>query len=168
MNDLENLSWSDIRSDLMNPQEFKDKIKDKQEKWNNYKKYNPDRMIISRIKKLLAKNNQKLRILAIGATWCKDCSIQLPRMTKISEVFENFEFEFYILYGVMVDALGHSETKWHTEKSPPEATNPKFDLKAIPTFYIFNREGDLLDRIIEKPKKKETLEGELLFLLENS
>jgi thiol-disulfide isomerase/thioredoxin len=169
MNDLKNLTWSDIESDLMDPQEFKSKIKEKPEKWNNYQKYKLERKIIKKIKKLLKKKNQKIKLVAIGAEWCKDCSIQLPRMIKISEEFEREIFEFYILYGVMVNAFHkEGELKWHKEKSPPEAANPKFDLHAIPTIYIFNKEGKYMNRIVEKPTKTGRLENEILHLLENT
>lgn len=166
MNDLKNLTWSDIQSDLMTPQEFKTKINQKPDKWKNYQNYKPERKTIKKIKKLLEKENQKLKIIAIGAEWCGDCAIQLPRMVKISEEFDKNIFEFYILYGVTVDAFHKKgESKWHEKKSPPEATDPKFDLHAIPTIYIFNNEGKYLNRIIEKPSIKETLEHELLHLL---
>ena len=38
-------------------------------------------------------------------------------------------------------------------RSPPEAVNLKFDLKAIPTFYFFNRNNEFLGIIKENPKK---------------
>ena len=169
MNDLKKLTWFDIESDLMDPQEFKSKIKDKPEKWNNYQKYTPKRKTIKKIKKLLEKKNQKIKLVAIGAEWCKDCSIQLPRMIKISEGFESEIFEFYVLYGVMVNAFQkEGEPTWHRHKSPPEATDPKFALHAIPTIYIFNKGGKYLNRIVEKPTKTGTLENEILHLLENT
>jgi len=169
LNDLENLTWSDIKSDLMNPQEFKRKIKEKVEKWKNYQNYEPNPKTIENIRTLLAKENEKVKLIAIGAEWCGDCAIQLPRMLKISEKFDKNIFEFYVLYGVMVDALKkNGDSKWHEKKSPPEATNPKFNLHAIPTIYLFDEDGKYLSRIVEKPTKKGTLEKELLYLLKKT
>jgi thiol-disulfide isomerase/thioredoxin len=166
MKDLKDLTWSDIKSDLISSQEFKTKIKEKPEKWKNYQNYDPKKKTIKKIKNFLEKKNQKLKIIAIGAEWCGDCAIQLPRMVKISEEFDRNFLEFYILYGIRVNAFHkEGESKWHKQKSPPEATDPKFDLHAIPTIYIFDKEGNYLNRIIEKPTNKETLEKELLYLL---
>lgn len=169
MKDIKKLTWSDIQSDLMNPKDFKQKINDKVEKWKNYKEYKPDPKTIEKIKTLLKKRNEKVKIIAIGAEWCGDCAIQLPRMLKISEQFDKNIFEFYVLYGVMVDALKkNGDSKWHEKKSPPEATDPKFNLHAIPTIYMFDNQGQYLSRIVEKPTKKGTLEDELFYLLKKT
>ena len=53
------------------------------------------------------------------------------------------------------------EHLWHKTRSPPEAVNSNFDLKAIPSFYFFNKNGDFISRIIEHPKatnEEDTLE----------
>ena len=74
------------------------------------------------------------------------------------------DVELHILYGIMVNALHKpGETPWHKTRSPPEATNPKFDLKAIPTFYFFNKNNEYLGQIIEHPK--ETIEEDTLEIL---
>ena len=64
----------------------------------------------------------------------------------------------------MVNALHKpGETIWHKTRSPPEAVNPKFELEAIPTFYLFNKNGDYLGQIKENPKK--TIEEDTLEII---
>jgi hypothetical protein len=52
---------------------------------------------------------------------------------------------------------------WHKTRSPPEAVNPKFDLKAIPMFYFFNRNNEFLGIIRERQKK--TIEEDTLEII---
>ena len=68
----------------------------------------------------------------------------------------------------MVNALHKpGEVIWHKQRSPPEAVKDIFDLKKIPTFYIFNESSELLGIIAENPKYSSTLEEDLLEILEN-
>ena len=88
-------------------------------------------------------------------------------MVKIIKSIDSGKIEFRILYGIIINALHKpGEIIWHKKRSPPEATNPKFDLKAIPTFYFFNKAGRLLDVITENPKVDSTLEEDFLEILE--
>ncbi|MFW9819248.1 MAG: hypothetical protein ACFFE5_06520, partial [Candidatus Thorarchaeota archaeon] len=42
---------------------------------------------------------------------------------------------------------------------------PKFDLRAIPTFYFFNNSGEYIGVIVENPEYNSTLEEDLLKIL---
>jgi hypothetical protein len=79
------------------------------------------------------------------------------------------DFEVKVLYGIMKNALHKpGETIWHKKRSPPEATDPKFDLGAIPTFYFFNKSGKYLGEIVENPKDQSTLEEDILQIIEKN
>jgi len=85
-------------------------------------------------------------------------------MIKLIKRMKTDDVELGILYGIMVNALYKpGESIWHKTRSPPEASNPKFDLKAIPTFYFFNKNNEYLGQIIEHPK--ETIEEDTLEIL---
>jgi hypothetical protein len=89
-------------------------------------------------------------------------------MIKIIRNMKEVKIELKILYGIMVNALHkQDDILWHKTRSPPEAVDSKFELKAIPTFYLFNSSGTLLDVIIENPKNNSTLEEEMLSILKN-
>jgi hypothetical protein len=159
-----NLKLSDLISPTMTPDEylklFRDKIR------YQFEKYQPKSDILDQIKEFLKNKKEKLNIVALGADWCPDCSKNVPRMIKIIRNFDTQEVELKILYGIMVNALHKpGETIWHKKRSPPEATDPKFNLKAIPTFYFFNKSGEYLDVIVENPEYHSTLEEDVLNIL---
>ena len=159
------LKWDDLVSPTMNPDDY---LKQSGEKIEyNYKTYKPKSEVLEKIKDLLDKNKERLNIIALGADWCPDCNRNVPRMIKIVKLMKSKDIEFRILYGIMVNALHKpGETIWHEKRSPPEAVDPRFELKAIPTFYFFNKHKELIGVIIENPK--ETIEEDMLEILESS
>ena len=164
MNAMYEVTWNDIISPTMSPDDYMKQFKDKLA--FNYKTYEPKKEVLRKITQILTSRNEKLRIVVLGAEWCPDCNKNIPRMIKIIKSLKDGIDEFKILYGIMVNALHKpDEPLWHKSRSPPEAVDPKFDLKAIPTFYIFNSSGRLLDVIIENPKDDSTLEEDPLSIL---
>jgi len=161
------LKWSDLVSPTMTPDEYLkiygDKIK------RVYESYEPKSDTLNDIKNLLKNKKEKLKIIALGADWCPDCSRNVPRMIKIVKFLNTEEVGLQILYGIMVNALHKpGETIWYKNRSPPEATDPKFDLKAIPSFYFFNDAGEYLGIIVENPDYTSTLEEDILKILKRS
>ena len=145
--DLKNLKWEDLVSPTMSPDDY---LKEYGEKIEfTYKTYEPKLDILEKISTLLKEKKEKLKIVALGADWCPDCTRNVPRMIKIMKLMKNKDENFKILY------------------SPPEAVKTKFNLKKFPTFYFFNESGDLLGIIVENPKNSSTLEEDLLELLED-
>ena len=163
-NDLD-LKWNDLVSPTMSSDEylrdFGPKIK------NNYKVYEPKADILNQILALLKIKNEQLKIAAFGADWCPDCHKNVPHMIKLVKRMKTKDVELRILYGIMVNALRkRGEVIWHKTRSPPEAANPKFALRAIPTFYFFNKNGEYLGQIIEHPK--ETIEEDTLKIIKEN
>ncbi|MBD3211606.1 MAG: hypothetical protein GF311_03280 [Candidatus Lokiarchaeota archaeon] len=161
------IRWDDIESSTMNPADYLDYVEKDTKLKENYNQYSPNEEILDKISNIITKKNEKVNLLAIGAEWCKDCAKQVPAMLKIANSLENDIFHFEILYGVKTNPF-HKEDEplWHEKHSPPEATDPRFALEAIPTFYIFTKEGTYLGRIVEGPEDKKTLEEEILEILE--
>jgi hypothetical protein len=150
----------------MSPDEYLKTYADKIE--FNYKTYKPKQEILRMINEFLINKGESLRIVALGADWCPDCSKNVPRMIKIVKALNSGSIEFKILYGIMVNALHKpNETIWHKTRSPPEAVDPKFDLKAIPTFYFFNKDNSYIGMIKENPQVG-ALEDDILYILENN
>lgn len=166
MNDKSVLKWNDLVSPTMTPEEYLKEYGDKIE--SNYKIYEPNEDVIKKIKEILKNKNEKLKIVSLGADWCPDCNRNVPRMIKIIEFMESNDVDLKILYGIMVDALHKkNEAIWHKKRSPPEAIDPKFNLKKIPTFYFFKADDELIGTIVENPKWESTLEEDLLEILKN-
>ncbi|MFX0042443.1 MAG: thioredoxin family protein [Promethearchaeota archaeon] len=159
------LKWNDLVSPTMTPDEYLDTYGDKIA--DNYKTYEPNPAILEKIKANLKNKKEKLKIVALGADWCPDCSLNVPRMIKVVKLMKSNDISLHILYGIMVNALHKPGEKiWHKKRSPPEAVDPKFKLKAIPTFYFFNANGDFLDVIVENPKA--SIEEDTLEILEKN
>ena len=167
MNTITELKWSDFVSPTMTPNEYLKIYKDKINR--DYENYEPKSDILEKIKDLLRAKKEKLHIIALGADWCPDCSRNVPRMIKIVNDSNTHDIDLKILYGIMVNALHKpGETIWHQKRSPPEATDPKFNLKAIPTFYFFNEAGEYIGVIVENPKWTSTLEEDIMEILERN
>ena len=163
MNDIH---WSDIHSETMTPEEYLAKYNHKPVIVKNHGEYMPKIEVIKEIKKILKEKNESFKILVVGADWCPDCSVNTPRMVQLRDTINKGLIELKILYGVKVNALRkQGETLWHSSQSPPEAIDPKFDLKKIPTIYFFNKEGKYIARIIENPGANSTLEEDMLKIL---
>lgn len=164
MKSQNSLKWEDLVSPTMTPDEYLKTYKNKVKK--DYEKYQPKSKVLENIKEILKTKKEKVKIMALGADWCPDCSRNVPSMIKIAKEMNSEDFELKILYGIMVNALHKpGETIWHKKRSPPEATDPKFDLRAIPTFYFFNSSGEYLGVIVENPEYKSTLEEDMLKIL---
>ncbi len=161
---IDDLKWEDLASPTMSPDDYLKEYRDEIE--YNYKTYKPKLDILEKISKVLEEKKETLRIVALGADWCPDSKRNVPRMIKIVKLMTNKDVKFNILFGIMVNALNKpGESIWHKEWSPSEANDPKFDLKRIPTFYFFNKSGDVLGIIVENPKYSSTLEEDLLEIL---
>jgi len=165
---MEQLAWSDIETDGMNEKEYLEKFADKEEVVQNYTDYEPKKDVIEKIKEKLISKDERLKILSIGAAWCPDCIRNLPYAIKIRENLGQLVKDFKIIYGVKVDPYkkkNKERVAWSEQHSPPEATNPKFDLKKIPIIYIFNQNGMLINRIVENPER-DTIEEDILSFLD--
>ena len=161
------LTWKDNISPTMTAEEYMEQFGDKIEL--NYKTYEPKKEILEELTQILTSKNESLKILVLGADWCPDCNKNVPRMIKIIRNINNVKIEFKILYGIMKTAPHKKgDSLWHKTRSPPEAVDPKFELRAIPTFYIFDSSGNLLDVIIENPKNNSTLEEEMLSIIKSN
>ncbi|KKK41093.1 hypothetical protein LCGC14_0948600 [marine sediment metagenome] len=164
--DLKDLKWRDLTSPTLSPDKYLEVYSSLKP---TYESYNPKIDVLENIKNKLSNKNRKLRIVALGADWCPDCSYNVPKMIKIVKSMDTSDVEIEILYGVMVNALHKpGETIWHHKRSPPEAVNPKFDLTKIPTFYFFDENGTYLGIIVERPKYGSTLEEDTLEIVEKN
>ena len=168
MSEMESLSWTDIISQTQTIQEFQSKIDTIQGLRNNYSRYTPKKEILEEIKDIIEKSNIKNNLLAIGAIWCPDSALQVPRMIKIVKELDLNLLNFQVLYGVALNYRRKNKgDTWDKSTSPPEATNPKFNLTNVPTFYFF-KEKEFIGRIVERPRNFPTLEEEILDILKQT
>jgi len=163
----EKLNWSDIVSPMMTRDEYNTKFKDEAPIHENYSVYTPKSETIKKISDFLTSKNESIKILAMGAAWCKDCKIQIPHLLKIVDALPSDRVAVRFLYGIKTDPYRKpGDVKWSARHSPPEAVNPKFAVNKIPMIYIFNATGSLLAKIEERPHKFPTIEEVFLSVLE--
>lgn len=159
------LKWTDINSETLTIDGYLKKFIDKVDIKINYENYKPNSKYIKRIKILIKNELLDLKILTIGEKWCHDCTKQIPNMIKIIRQLNSKKIEMRILYGIKINAFRkEGEILWDKRHSVPEAIDPKFNLIAIPTFYIF-RDNKLIGRIVELPKRFSSLEKDLYNIL---
>jgi thiol-disulfide isomerase/thioredoxin len=158
-----------VESDTLNPHKYLKKYSNKTEIIRNHENYDPKEDILDKIKEILNNKDQILNIFVMGASWCEDCTKHVPTLIKIVEEMASDRVNLQILYGIKTNPLKKKEKYiWHEKYSPPEAMNPKFDVIAIPIFYLFDKEGRYLGRIVEEPKEDSTLESDIYQILEES
>ena len=110
----------------------------------------------------LAAKAKGYTFVVFSAVWCKDCKTNIAAFAKILEYQPSIDAIFFS--GIKSAPLDPN-IRWKVPPSPPEVDD--FDLRKIPTFYILNSEGKIVATMIENPEHKETLEEELLYILEN-
>ena len=159
------LKWTDIKSKTLTIDEYLKKFIDKVDIKINYENYRPKSKYLQKIKTFIMNESRDIKILIIGAKWCHDCTKQIPNMIKIIRQLNSKKIEMRILYGIKVNVFRkEGEIIWDKRHSVPEAIDPKFNLNAIPTFYIF-RDNELIGRIVEHPKRFSSLEKDLYNIL---
>ncbi|MBD3193656.1 MAG: hypothetical protein GF311_01480 [Candidatus Lokiarchaeota archaeon] len=165
-----NLHWIDIESDYFEGIEYIDHIKSMKERimhQSNYKAYKPDPKIVSELISFFKESSSKLKILTLGATWCKTCADVKPSYIKVVEAVDSPKLKVYLLGGVKTTMTSTDDDYSWAKKSPPEFHNPKFYVNQIPIAYYFNEKGDCLTRIEKYPKNGKTFEESILSIAQN-
>ncbi len=112
---------------------------------------------------------QKLRsyakdvvIVVFSAEWCKDCAANVPVLALLAR---KTGVRVRVFGGLKKDPLNPQE-KWRIPPSPLEVK--KFNIQKTPTMFIFDLQGKHLGSIIENPKSKNSLEEEILHLIQTA
>ena len=122
-----------------------------------YEEYNLDMQVVEELKDDL----KDLSVVIFSAAWCGDCKNAMPVMLHLEEKLGLD----VMVFGTIKTAPLDPNVKWAVPPSPPE-TN-EWGVTAIPYFFFFNKEGEKVAILIEKPTIKDTLEAEILHVLRN-
>ena len=167
MFDKDSISIGDIKSESIPALEY---IASSEEYKKDFEKYSPEEEKIQKITAWIKEHDEKINIRAFGASWCVDCTIQLPRLIKVSEkVGEQIDVGIY--YGIKVKppyAREEGKVYWKVPPSQPETIDTRFDMFKIPAMYLFTKDGKCIGKINEKPEHTPSLEGDILHHLQNS
>lgn len=102
-----------------------------------YQRYVPDDKLIREFVTKMPTG----KIVTVSAHWCPDCRRNVPRMAKITEEFTHWDIV--------------------VEDRDKEGVREKYNIRKIPTFIIFDKDGNEINRIIENPKYQ-SLEEDLI------
>lgn len=99
-------------------------------------------------------------IVVFSAEWCKDCAANVPVLALLAE---KTGMTVRVFGGLKTDPLDPKE-KWRIPPSPPEVKS--FNVQESPHIIIFDKRGNQLGTIIENPTLANTLEEEILQLIQ--
>ncbi len=103
---------------------------------------------------------KQITIRVFAAVWCKDTLKTLPAVTYITKQIP--EIDLKILGGIK-NVPFDKKIRWKVPPSPPEVDT--FDIRAVPTFIFFDKNGEEIGRVKEPPEVTETVEDEILHYL---
>lgn len=111
----------------------------------NYREYSPDEKVLKKLKRKIRGENISIQIVL--GSWCHDSQVWVPRFYKIMDDLPIDENKINLI-GV------------DTRKKAITMNIDDLNIERVPTFIVYNEEGQEIGRIIESPY--ETLEEDLL------
>ncbi len=99
-------------------------------------------------------------IVVFSAEWCNDCAANVPVLALL---VEKTGMQVRVFGGLKTDPL-NPEERWRIPPSPPEVKT--FNIQKTPHIIIFDEQGKQLGAIIENPKPENTLEEEILQIIQ--
>ena len=168
--DPKKLHWDDVKSEVHEGMDYIEHIKSKHQQImhkSNYKAYKPKQAVIENIKGFFESSDKSMKVLSLGATWCKTCANVKPSLIKIVEMVDSDKFKVFLLGGVKTKMGSTDEDYSWARKSPPEFHDPKFAVDKIPLVYFFNGDGQCVARVGKYPNGGKTYEEEILQIAQN-
>ena len=155
------IDLNDIRKRTLTAAEYvnglKDTDKNKEFQLQKFRTYELDSKVVEELRGFI----DNITVVAIGASWCKDCREAIPVLMRLEE---EIGLEVRVFSTVKTAPLD-PDNQWAIPPSPPEVR--EWSVRAIPWIEIFKQDGSRVGTIIEKPTVKPTLEAELLHVLKN-
>lgn len=170
MFDAHSLRWEDITSGLLEGKQYLEHIDSKRERIihdSNYKAYTPEPAIIEELREFFGDSQHDMRILTLGATWCKTCAEVKPSLIRIIEAVNAPNLRVFLLGGVKTTMQSTEDDYSWARQSPPEFNNPKFAVNQIPMVYFFDELGQCVTRIEKYPKNGLSYEHAILDIARN-
>ncbi len=149
---------NDIRSRTITVKEYIDNLDEKNKDILDgmYKEYNLDTNAVEELKNL----TKDLTVVVFSAAWCGDCKRAMPIMLHLEE---KIGLDVRVFSGIKTAPLDPNR-QWAIPPSPQEIDD--WEVKAIPWFEFIDKDGNRVAILIEKPTVKDTLEEEIVHVLQ--
>ncbi len=153
------IDFEDIRKRTTNIKGYIDALSDKDKDivMEAYSEYNLNEDVVEELREIM----KGLKVVIFSAGWCGDCKRAMPPMLHLEE---KIGLDAMVFGTIKSDPL-NQEAQWRVPPSPPEIN--EWGATAIPWFEFFDSDGNKVATLIEKPKVKETLEEEILYILKD-
>ena len=153
------IDFEDIRKRTTNIKGYIDELSDKDKDivMEAYSEYNLNEDVVEELREIM----KGLKVVIFSAGWCGDCKRAMPPMLHLEK---KIGLDAMVFGTIKSDPL-NQEAQWRVPPSPPEIN--EWGATAIPWFAFFDSDGNKVATLIEKPKVKETLEEEILYILKD-
>lgn len=153
------IDFDNIRSRTTSARGYVDALseKDKDIVMEAYDEYSIKTDVVEELRGLM----KGMKVIVFSAPWCGDCKRAMPVLLHLEEMLSLD----IMVFGKIKTAPLDPNVQWAVPPSPPEIN--EWNVKAIPWFIFYNEDGEEVGILIEKPKVKETLEEEILYVLKN-
>ncbi|TFG12046.1 hypothetical protein EU537_10735 [Candidatus Thorarchaeota archaeon] len=149
----------DIRKRTISVDDYIESLDDKNRDivMEMYEQYDLDSNVVEELRDQM--NN--ITTIVFSAAWCGDCKNAMP---VIKLLVEQIGMEVRVFDKIKTAPLD-PDHQWKIPPSPPEIE--EWNVTAIPWFEFVDDAGNRIAQLIEKPKIKDTLEAEMLYVLKN-
>ena len=153
------IDFEDIRSRATTVREYVEALgdKDKDLVLEAYDEYKMNKKALEELKDIM----KGMHVVVFSAPWCGDCKRAMPVMLHLEEMLDID----VMVFGSIKTAPLDPDRQWAVPPSPPEIN--EWGVKAIPWFVFFDKSGNEVGILIEKPTVKDTLEEEILHVLKS-
>jgi len=153
------IDFEDIRKRTTNVKGYIDTLSDKDKDivMEAYDEYNLNEDVVEELREIM----KGLKVVIFSAGWWGDCKRAMPPMLHLEE---KIGLDALVFGTIKSDPL-NQEAQWRVPPSPPEIN--EWGATAIPWFEFFDSDGNKVATLIEKPKVKESLEEEILYILKD-
>ncbi len=126
---------------------------------NGVEDYQIKEDVLAKIAEIVKTKRFAIRVFA--ADWCKDTRKAMPALSIIAIRIPDIDLK---ILGGIKNVPFDSNIRWMVPPSPPEVDT--FDIRAIPTIIVFDKNGEEIGRMVERPEATESIEEEILYYIQ--
>jgi thiol-disulfide isomerase/thioredoxin len=89
-------------------------------------------------------------VINYWATWCAPCIKEMPSMERAEEILEEYGYTFLLVSDETISKISSFKNEWNFNLNFLKSTKSfeSLGIYAMPTSYIFNANGQLIETIV--------------------